>query len=134
MAGPAGAAGAGADGPKAVAAGGPWGESHDAAPSWSAFFSGDRCRRAVLVETLGAHLEACSGWDVCDGVARAESPVAEAVFGLLAGWRTEEIGEALEELRAAGGSGSFGAGRGGAGQRTPEWPGAQVYETHVCMK
>ena len=50
-----------------------------AGTQWSAFLSGRRCRRAVLVESLEAHLEACSGCDVCDGVARAESPVAEAV-------------------------------------------------------
>jgi ATP-dependent DNA helicase RecQ len=46
---------------------------------WSGFLAGDRCRRAVLVEALGAHLDVCPGCDVCDGVARAESPVAETV-------------------------------------------------------
>jgi ATP-dependent DNA helicase RecQ len=51
----------------------------ETATSWSALLSGRRCRREVLVEALGAHLEVCPGCDVCDGVARAESPVAEAV-------------------------------------------------------
>jgi ATP-dependent DNA helicase RecQ len=46
---------------------------------WGALLSGERCRRAVLVEALGAHLEACPGCDVCDGLARTESPVADAV-------------------------------------------------------
>ena len=41
---------------------------------WGAFLSGPRCRRAVLVEALRSHLDVCSGCDVCDGVARAESP------------------------------------------------------------
>ncbi|NBF40662.1 MAG: hypothetical protein GVY14_09620 [Spirochaetes bacterium] len=45
---------------------------------WGAFLSGDRCRRDVLVEALGAHLEVCPGCDVCNGVARAESPVVQA--------------------------------------------------------
>ncbi|NBB91235.1 MAG: DEAD/DEAH box helicase [Spirochaetes bacterium] len=50
---------------------------------WGALLSGERCRRAVLVEALGAHLEACPGCDVCDGVARRESPVAEAIVSWL---------------------------------------------------
>ncbi|NBF40668.1 MAG: hypothetical protein GVY14_09650 [Spirochaetes bacterium] len=49
------------------------------ATRWGTFLSGERCRREILVEALGAHIEACSGCDVCDGVARAESPVAETV-------------------------------------------------------
>ncbi|NBB90989.1 MAG: hypothetical protein GVY23_07250 [Spirochaetes bacterium] len=47
------------------------------------YLGGDRCRRAVLVEALGAEPQACSGCDVCEGVARAESPVAEAIVGWL---------------------------------------------------
>ena len=57
----------------------PGAAAREATTSWSAFLSGRRCRRAVLVEALGAHLEVCPGCDVCDGVARAESPVAETV-------------------------------------------------------
>jgi ATP-dependent DNA helicase RecQ len=56
---------------------------NETATSWSAFLSGDRCRREVLVEALGAEPEACSGCDVCDGVARRESPVAAAIVGWL---------------------------------------------------
>ena len=44
------------------------------------YLRGDRCRRVVLVEALGAHLEACSGCDVCDGVARRESPMAARIL------------------------------------------------------
>jgi ATP-dependent DNA helicase RecQ len=47
------------------------------------YLRGDRCRREILVEALGAEPEACSGCDVCDGVARRESPVAEAIVSWL---------------------------------------------------
>lgn len=47
------------------------------------YLRGDRCRRQVLVEALGADLEVCPGCDVCDGVARAASPVAEAIVSWL---------------------------------------------------
>ena len=50
---------------------------------WGAFLAGDRCRRAILVEALGAHLEVCPGCDVCDGVARVESPVAQVIVNWL---------------------------------------------------
>jgi ATP-dependent DNA helicase RecQ len=50
---------------------------------WGAFLAGDRCRRAILVEALGAHLEVCPGCDVCDGVARADSPVATEIVNWL---------------------------------------------------
>ncbi|MFW5797955.1 MAG: helicase-related protein, partial [Spirochaetota bacterium] len=51
--------------------------------SWESYLSGERCRRQVLIEALGAEAEACSGCDVCDGVARAESPVAVAIVSWL---------------------------------------------------
>ena len=73
---------------------------------WGAFLAGDRCRRAILVEALGAHLEACPACDMCDGVARTAPvpwhPWREPAFGLLGDWHREEIEEALDELRAAG--------------------------------
>jgi ATP-dependent DNA helicase RecQ len=47
------------------------------------YLRGDRCRREILVEALGAEAEACSGCDVCDGVARVESPVAAAIVSWL---------------------------------------------------
>ena len=50
---------------------------------WESYLSGERCRRDVLVEALGTEAEACSGCDVCDGVARAESPVATALVSWL---------------------------------------------------
>ncbi len=69
----------GTDRASAGSVGTPGAAAREATTSWSAFLSGRRCRRAVLVEALGAHLEVCPGCDVCDGVARVESPVAEAV-------------------------------------------------------
>jgi len=51
--------------------------------SCESYLSGERCQRDVLVEALGAEAEACSGCDVCEGVARAESPVADAVVSWL---------------------------------------------------
>ncbi|NBB90985.1 MAG: hypothetical protein GVY23_07230 [Spirochaetes bacterium] len=70
---------------------------------WGTFLASECCRRAVLVEALGAHLEVCTGCDVCNGVSRAEAPVPwhptrEPAYGLLRAWRSEEIEEALEEL------------------------------------
>jgi ATP-dependent DNA helicase RecQ len=51
-----------------------------AGTQWSAFLSGRRCRRAVLVEALGAEPEACSGCDVCDGAARADAALTAAIL------------------------------------------------------
>lgn len=79
MAGPAGAAAA------AFTPGAPDGTRGSAGTPGplTRYVRGDRCRREVLVEALGAEPEACSGCDVCDGVARVESPVAAAISGWL---------------------------------------------------
>jgi hypothetical protein len=49
----------------------------ETATSWSALLSGRRCRREVLVEALGAHLEVCPGCDVCERNSPADCDSAQ---------------------------------------------------------
>jgi superfamily II DNA helicase RecQ len=74
-----------------------------------------RCRREQLLGFLGQEPGSCGGCDVCDGRvlnrAEGEAQILEVVrrglasyhgFGALAGWKEEEIEEALETLRRRG--------------------------------
>jgi len=83
MAGPPNASAARTKAEPAGISGIPGAQAGEAGTSWKSYLSGERCRRDVLVEALGAEAESCSGCDVCDGVARAESPVAEVITGWL---------------------------------------------------
>jgi ATP-dependent DNA helicase RecQ len=49
----------------------------------AAYLAGSRCRRAVLVEALGAVAPECTGCDVCDGRAVLRAPEAAAVTAWL---------------------------------------------------